>query len=401
MSRGNITRRGKSSWRLKIERKSETPGGKPKVFTETVKGKRQDAEKRLTELLGQIDTGKVIEPDKTTVEEYIVEWLGRSPKKKGEAPPATPSGISPKTAERYRELAEAYIYPHVGSTVMQKLRPAQIDEWQEHLLKRGGAKGRPLSAQTVNHARRVLHRALERAVSTEILGRNVVANIDAPKIESVDDSGAIKEIQILTAKQIVEVLQKLAAHVLHPIADTGLASGMRRGELLALDWPSLDLETRKVKVRRSLEETKAGLRFKPTKNRKTRELELPADTVAALRAHRKAQLEQRMALGLGKPPADALVFCRPDGSPIVPSWLSYTWRNTVASRKLPKVNFHALRHTHASALIDAGLNVEVVSRRLGHSSAAITLKIYSHLFDKQRSDAAAADAIAAAMRGGK
>jgi len=156
-----------------------------------------------------------------------------------------------------------------------------------------------------------------------------------------------------------------------------------------------------VKVRRSLEETKAGLRFKPTKNRKTRELELAADTVAVLRAHRKKQLETRMALGLGKLPADALVFCQPDGSPIVPSWLSYTWRNTVASRKLPKVNFHALRHTHASALIDAGLNVEVVSRRLGHSSAAITLKIYSHLFDKQRSDTAAAGAIAAAMRGGK
>jgi integrase len=399
MARGNITRRGRSSWRLKIERKAETPGGKPKVFTETLHGKRQDAERRLTELLGQIDAGKLIEPDKTTVEEYIVDWLGRSPAK-GEPSPQPPTGISPKTAERYRELAEQYIYPHLGSTIMQKLRPAQIDEWQEYLLKGGGARGRPLSAQTVNHARRVLHRALERAVATEVLGRNVVANIDAPKIERVDENGATKEIQILTAEQIVQVLQKLAGHVLHVIADTGLASGMRRGELLALDWPSVDLETRKAKVRRSLEETKAGLRFKPTKNRKTRELGLPADTVAVLRAHRKAQLEHRMALGLGKPPADALVFCQPDGSPIVPSWLSYTWRNTVASLKLPKINFHALRHTHASALIDAGLNVEVVSRRLGHSSAAITLKIYSHLFDKQKSDAAAADAIAAAMRGG-
>jgi integrase len=252
----------------------------------------------------------------------------------------------------------------------------------------------------VNHARRVLHRALERAVATEVLGRNVVALIEAPKIEpKVDDKGAIQEVEILTADEIVEVLHKLAGHVLHPIADLALASGMRRGELLALDWPSLDLETRRVTVRRSLEETRAGLRFKSTKNRKTRELELPADTVAVLRAHRKEQLELRMQLGLGKPPADALVFCTPDGAPIVPSWLSYTWRNTVVSLKLPKVSFHALRHTSASALIAAGLNVEVVSRRLGHSSAAITLKIYTHVFDKQRSDAAAADAIAAAMRG--
>jgi integrase len=399
VARGNITRRGRASWRLKIEIASNEPG-KRRYHTETIRGRRQDAERRLTALLREEDAGVRVEPDKRTVEEYIADWLGRS-SKKNEAPPPTPSGISPKTAERYRELAEAYIYPHLGATTMQKLRPVQVAEWQELLLKSGGAKGRPLSAQTVNHARRVLHRALERAVATEVLGRNVVANIDAPKVERMDESGAIKEIEILTANEIVEALQKLAGHPLHAIVDTALASGMRRGELLALDWPSLDLETRKVKVRRSLEETRVGLRLKPTKNRKARELELPSDTVAVLRAHRKAQLEQRMALGLGKPPADALVFCQPSGEPIVPSWLSYTWRNTVASLRLPKVNFHALRHTHASALIDAGLNVEVVSRRLGHSSAAITLKIYSHLFDKQKSDAAAADAIAAAMRGGK
>jgi hypothetical protein len=137
MARGNICRRGRSSWRIKIERKADKPGDKPKVFTETVKGRRQDAEKRLTELLGQIDTGRLIEPDKTTVEEHVVAWLGRSPKK-GDAPPAPPTGIAPKTAERYRELAESYIYPHLGSTALQKLRPAQVDEWQELLLKSGG-----------------------------------------------------------------------------------------------------------------------------------------------------------------------------------------------------------------------------------------------------------------------
>jgi integrase len=328
MSRGNITRRGRNSWRIKVERKGENPGDKPKQFTETVKGRRQVAEKRLTELLGQIDTGKLVEPDRTTVEEYVATWLGRSPAK-GEAPPPPPTGISPKTAERYRELAEHYIYKHLGHVGVQKLKPIHVADWQELLLKNGGASGRPLSAQTVNHARRVLHRALERAVSTEVLGRNVVAAIDAPKIEpKLDDKGAIEEIEILSADEIADVLQKLAGHALYSIATLALASGMRRGELLALDWASLDMEKRKVTIRRSLEETKAGLRFKPTKNRKTRELELPAETVAILRAHRKAQLEQRMALGLGKPAPDALVFCQPDGSPIVPSWLSYTWRNT-------------------------------------------------------------------------
>jgi integrase len=83
----------------------------------------------------------------------------------------------------------------------------------------------------------------------------------------------------------------------------------------------------------------------------------------------------------------------------VPSWLSYTWRNTVASLKLPRVNFHALRHTHASALISSGMDVVAVSKRLGHKSPTTTLRVYSHLFAKLAKDSAAADAIEAVMRG--
>ena len=111
---------------------------------------------------------------------------------------------------------------------------------------------------------------------------------------------------------------------------------------------------------------------------------------------RRKQLEIRLALGLGRPEPDGLVFCRPDGSPVAPSWLSYTWRNTCVRLALPRVTFHALRHTHASALIAAGVDVVKISRRLGHSSPVVTLRIYAHLFSTD--DSAAADAIEVAMR---
>ena len=87
-----------------------------------------------------------------------------------------------------------------------------------------------------------------------------------------------------------------------------------------------------------------------------------------LREHRRKQLELRLALGLGKPGADALVFCRPDGSPLSPDNLSRDWIRTCKSLGLPKVMFHALRHTHVSALIAAGLDVVAISRRIGHGS---------------------------------
>jgi integrase len=108
----------------------------------------------------------------------------------------------------------------------------------------------------------------------------------------------------------------------------------------------------------------------------------------------------RLQLGLGKLPDDALVFCRPDGSPIPPNDVSRDWARVCASKDLPQVGFHALRHTHASALISSGMDVVAISRRLGHKSPTTTLRIYAHLFAKLAKDAAAADAIEAVMRGG-
>jgi integrase len=128
-----------------------------------------------------------------------------------------------------------------------------------------------------------------------------------------------------------------------------------------------------------------------------RTLSLPPGAVAVLREHKVPQMELRMQLGLGKLPDDALVFCRLDGSPIPPNDLSRDWARACRSLQLPAVSFHALRHTHASALIAAGHDVVAISKRLGHAKPTTTLRTYAHLFDSK--DDAAADAIEAVLRG--
>jgi integrase len=102
-----------------------------------------------------------------------------------------------------------------------------------------------------------------------------------------------------------------------------------------------------------------------------------------------------MALSLGKPDAEALVFCNPDGSPLSPDNLSRDWVRACKTLGLPQVMFHALRHTHVSAFIAANVDVVQISRRIGHGSPAVTLRIYAHPF--KSSDTAAAAAIEAAM----
>jgi integrase len=376
--RGNITRRGKNSWRLKFDMATDELGRRKTRYV-TVRGKRQDAQRELTRLLGASDAGTLPESSKTTIAEHLREWL--------EGPM---HGLSPKTAERYRQLAAQQIVPHLGGVMLQKLRPATVEKWHEILLTSGGKDGKPLSARTVGHAHRVLHKALQRAVNNETLARNVASAIRPPKVDE-------EEVEILDAEQVALVLRKLEGHLLYAVSALALASGMRRGELLALRIGDVNFDGASVRVERSLEETRAGLRFKPPKSKHGRRtISLPASAVADLRAHWRQQLEFRMARGLGKPDADALLFSNPDGSPLSPDNLSRDWRRACRSLGLPTVMFHALRHTHASALIASGQDVVQISRRLGHGSPVITLRTYGHLF--KTVDSAAAAAIESVLR---
>lgn len=377
---GNITRRGKASWRLKFEGGERDPAtGARRTRYVTVRGTKKEAQAELVRRLAAVDSGTAVDPSTVTIAEYLRGWLD------------TDVDLSPKTLERYRQLAEQQIIPHLGATLLQKLRPAQIHDWQGRILKSGGKGGRPLSARTVGHARRVLHRALERGLRLEMVSRNVAHVVSAPKVNQA-------EVVILSAEEIAEVLTRLAGHALHPVAALALATGMRRGELCGLAWGALDLDAGTVRVERSLEETDAGLRFKGPKTRYgRRSVSLPASVLDVLRDHRRQQLERRLLLGLGRPGADDLVFALPDGSPWPPDKLSRDWGNVVRDRRLPRVRLHGLRHSHASALIAAGVDILTVSRRLGHGSAAITLDVYAHRFGS--TDEAAARAIDAAMGG--
>ena len=391
MSRGNITRRGKRSWRLKFDVGVDAKG-KRKIQYSTVKGRRQDAEKELTRLLAQTDAGTLVEPSKITVAQYLRSWLGTEPKE-GEPSPAPPAGITPKTAERYRELAEGQIIPHLGDILLQKLRPANVKDWHDAILKSGSRKGKPLSARTVGHAHRLLTLALKRAVGTEVIARNVAIVIKPPKVKK-------KEIIILTLDQVADTLARFEGHPLFPIAVLGLASGMRRGEIVALALADIDLDAAVVEVRRAAEQTRAGVRIKePKTERGRRTLSLPASAVTVLREHRRKLLEMRLALGLGKPDGETLLFGNPDGSIMPPNQLSWLWRSACKALGAPRINFHALRHTHVSALIAAGLDVITVSRRIGHASPTTTLNEYGHLFKKD--DSAAVGAIEAVLRTGK
>ena len=368
--KGHIRARGPGAWELKFDVNADN--GERKTRFVTFRGGKREAQRKLTELLEQANKSTLLEPSRETVGDYLDRWERDW----------VSANVSRKTGERYRELVKTHIRPQLGAIQLQKLRPANLGELYAKLLREGRGEGRGLAPRTVGHVHRVLHKALAVALDWELVPNNAADRAKPPRV-------AAGEIEILTEDQVTDVLGKLRGRALYPIVALALATGLRRGELLALNWGDFDLDAAKLRVERSLEQTKAGLHFKPPKTRHGRRVvSLSPWIVRDLRAHRKAQQEQRMRLGLGQLPDDALLFTNLEDGPRSPNAMSKEWVRTAAQLRLPRVNFHAIRHTHASQLIAAGMDVLTISRRLGHGSPTITLGVYGHLFSNTDDEAA-------------
>ena len=379
--KGHIQQRGKNSWRLKFDAGRDEKTGKRKTQFHTFRGTKRQAQVKLAELIASIAQAKYVEPNKVTVAEWV----------RGRVDAWESSGdISARTAQRYRQLVENQIAPHIGAKLLQKLRQLDIETWHDALRAAGRVRGKgELSARTIGHAHKVLGKALADAAGYEVIHRNVARLKKPPK---VDDDG-----EMVIVRDVHDLLKKMEGSALRLPGLLGLLCGMRIGEVLALRWRNVDMDGKVIKVREALEETgKHGIRSKLPKSKAgKRDITMPDEVVEAMRAYRREQLELRLQLGQGRLPDDALLFATLEGEPRSPSTVSRAWGDFAGKIGLPEVTFHNLRHSHASQLIDAGVDIVTISKRLGHAKPDITLRIYAHLF--RESDAKAAAAINAAL----
>jgi integrase len=376
--KGHIRERSPGRWAIVIDLK--TGAGRRRKW-HSFKGTKRQAQDECTRLLRELQTGNYVEPMKLTVgqllQDRMTQWIG--------------SGrISPKTGERYRELIDGQINPHIGGKLVQRLRVADIEAWHNTLCT-SGLKGRSggVAKLTVRTAHGILAAALRDAVRHGLVPNNVASLQSPPKADG-------EEVAIITEDQIAELLGKLKGRAIYPEVVVALFTGLRRGELLALKWGHVDLEAKTLHVREALQETAAGVSTKQPKTRAgRRDIVLPDVVVDTLREHRKSQLEQRVRLGLGKLSDRDSLFATIDGRLPSPKAFSTRWAYAAAAIGMPGISFHALRHTHASMLIASGLDVVSVAKRLGHANPTVTLRVYSHLF--RVADTKAAEIINAAM----
>jgi integrase len=329
----------------------------------TLKGNKAQAQAEAAKIIAAAVSGTFVDSSRETVANFIERWLRDW----------ASQNLGGKAYERYAELMRKYVVPRVGTLPIQRLRAADLQAIY-------AAMG-DVSDATRLYAHRVVSRCLRHATQWGVVQQNVATLVDAPKVRS-------GEVAVLTPEQIGVVLSELHEHWLHPIAALALGSGARRGEILGLRWRDLDLDAGTMRIERAIEQTKQGISVKTPKTRHGRRVvTLAPVTVDILRAHRRAQQEQWLALGKGKVPPETPVFATLEGDIMSPRSISQAWER-VTKRLGITASFHSLRHTHASTLFAEGVDPVTVSRRLGHGSAAITLTVYAHLM--QTDDWAAA-----------
>jgi integrase len=383
--RGNITRRGKSSWRIKFDA-GTGDDGKRRYHVETIRGARKDAEALLAKRLNELAHGRYVAPTVETVASYAEHWLTN----------IAPADRCATTVERYATLIRAHILPGLGKVPLQKLDGPMLDRFYARLRKEGRRDGKGLASMTLRHVHRLLSQLLSSAVKAKKLPKSPMTDL-----QTKPSKAKAKKVDVLDDAELAKLLDHLRGNWFYLPSLLAACTGLRRGEVLGLRWRDLDFAKGTLTVAQSAEVIGGKVVMTaPKTERSRRTIELPASVLPELTLHRKEQAERRLRLGLGKD-RDGLVFTNSLGSVIAPEVLSVTFTRAVVAIGIKRITFHALRHGHITALLRAGVPVHVVSARAGHARPSITLDTYAHLLTGDDSAAAKiADALLRKMLNG-
>ena len=372
--RGSVVKR-KSSWTFVVDYGIEVATGKRRQIRRSGFRTRKEAEAALRKTIDTLTEGTYVERSTETVGEYLTRWL---------EPLRLSQRVRATTLKSYRESL-ARLLPLIGPVPLQALRPVQVEEAYAALLARPTHKGKPTHPGTVVRSHRALHKALVDAERLGLVARNVARHVLLPSVPAPSNAS-----KVWTAEQLRTFLDATRNDALHAAFVLAATTGMRRGEVAALRWEDIDLDNARLRVEQSVSTVYGVLVFNPPKTKKgIRTVALDAGTVAVMRSHRVAQAERRLALGSSWIDTGR-VFTREDGTLLHPDVLSNRFDARVATLDLPRITIHGLRHTWATLALEKGIHPKIVSERLGHSTIAITLDIYSRVLPKMDAEAASA-----------
>lgn len=291
--------------------------------------------------------------------------------------------LAHSTWDGYRRKIERHILPAIGRVPIRRLRPDHLEKLYDQKLHPVDGQ-RPLAPKTVLEIHLIIRGALNDAVRRGIVSRNVALAAHAPKIRSIPRV----EQHAWTAPQLQAFLREAAGHRLFPAYWLLASTGLRRSELLGLQWTDVDLDAATLSVNRGLVSVGYELHESRGKTSNSRRaIDLDPTTVDVLSAWHAWQRTEQAAVGIQP---TGWVFGDAAGHPVHPHSISQTFERITARAGVPMIRLHDLRHTHGTLLIKAGVPVKVVSERLGHHNPAFTIDTYQHVLPGMQAEAATA-----------
>ncbi len=318
---------------------------------------RKAAESELRKALGQVDRGRDPFPESATVREFAVRWIDHKE-----------TIVRPRTLSRYKSLLGRYVLPAIGGMPLARVRVGHVRRVLDEAMKSG------LAPRTVQHVRAVMSGLFATAMKWELIEANPVKGVEtatAPR----------PELEVPTPDEAMALVEATEGTMWHTPMLLAIATGARRSEVLGLAWSAVDIDRGRIQIVRNLQRVPGeGLRFfDPKSSRSRRMIVLPPFVLPHLRAVRADQAERRLVLGAGWADLD-LVCERGDGQPLDPDSFSHATKRFMKKAGLdPAMRLHDLRHGLATALLEQGVDVAVVSAVLGHASPAFTMGVYQHV----------------------
>ena len=359
--RGQMIPRGDRKWLLRVF--LGRSAGKRQYHNKTFEGTTSQARQELTRLLRAHDTKHLTAPSTMLVRELIDAWYEFK------------QGLAPQTLNAYKLHLNTYLLPRLGRERVTALTPLTIQSAYNALVSEG------YSPNTIRYAHTVLRQAFQWGVKMGYLGRNPCDDTERPRVTRRPPT-------VLTTEQMVKLFRAQAASPLLALWHLMLNAGVRPSEALALGWDAFDGTA--ISIRRALKRNADGsFRLEDvTKTKKSfRSVTLPASTLEVLKAHRAAQAEHILSAG---PRYERLgfIFAGRFGGFLDPNNVAKRWRTALKQAGLPDVRFYDTRHSHATALLSAGVNLAWVADRLGHEDIKLTRDTYAHVLPEAHKEMA-------------
>jgi integrase len=375
---GTITKRGEKKFLVRVY-VGASDNGTNKYSNKMVRGNLKDAQIVLNDMLKKKDMGELLKtPTLMTVKEFFDSWIETYPK------------ITEVTRTDYRYYLNRYVYPTLGKKRLINLDFPILEKLYQHMMTPKEEQGLGLTPRTVIYLHQMLNNALNYAAKKRLLTQNPCQYVDLPKRQK-------PETQAMSETEVSIFLEAARLNPHFVLFSVLLGTGLRPSEALALHWKDFDAMTASLTVQRSLQVHKSTVTFKQPKTAKgRRNIKLPESLVRQLLEHKDKQLftSDLIFPSLNNTPLDLDNLAKRDFKPILEKaglghYLTIKGKDGKDRQKfVAKFSLYNLRHTHATLLLKAGVHPKIVSERLGHSSIALTLDVYSHVLPGMQDEAA-------------